>query len=174
MKQVFLKPLVLLLFLSAGLISDAASVKINFSGLEQGDSAVVSISSETFIASQKIKSNGNLLFDDVIPGLHSVKVETSGYNLPATQFIRVNEDGSVNPMTGVNLVITKMSEDPDSWHHIWEVDGSISGYTTTSHVNTRPEVEFLGKKIVPSDVPSMAILKDLYHVILVDEEMPWT
>ena len=174
MKRVFLKTLVLLCLLLAGLSGNAAVVRINLSGLEQGDSAVVSISSETFIASQKIKSNGIVRFDDVIPGLHSVKAETAGYNLPATQLVRVREDGSVEPMTDINIAITKMDDDPDSWHHVWESDGSIGGYTTTSHVNTRPEVEFLGKRIVPSDVPSMAILMDQYHVILVDEEMPWT
>ncbi|MBD5356231.1 MAG: hypothetical protein HDR88_04390 [Bacteroides sp.] len=168
------KMLCLMSLLLTALSMKAAVVKTELSGLEQGDSAVISISSETFLASQKVKANGSLEFADVIPGVHSVKVETTGYNLPQTQLVRVNDDGSVDPMTGIKLVITKMDDDPDSWHHVWEADGSVSGYTTSSHVNTPPEVEFLGKKIIPSDVPSMAILKDQYHIILVDDEMPWT
>lgn len=174
MKRINVKILNLILGMMTGLSAEAAVVRTELGGLETGDSAVVSISSQTFFSSRQVKANGLVDFPDVIPGLHSVKVEASGYNLPKTQLVRVNEDGSVDPAVGIKLVMTKMEEDPDTWHHVWESDGSIGGYTTTSHVNVRPEVEFLGKRIVPSDVPSMALLKDQYHIILVDEEMPWT
>ncbi|MDE6631839.1 MAG: hypothetical protein K2K23_02455, partial [Muribaculaceae bacterium] len=151
-----------------------ATVKTELSGLEPGDSAVITISSETILVSKQVKSNGSVDFADIIPGLHSVKVEAIGYNLPKTLQVRVNEDGSIEPAVGIKLVVTKMDDEPDNWHHVWESDGSVGGYTQTSHINTRPEVEFLGKKVVPSDVPSMAILKDQYHIILVDEGKPWT
>ena len=168
------KILCLIFLVLSGLNANGATVRTELSGLESGDSAVISISSEKILVSKQVKSNGSVDFTDVIPGLHSVKVEASGYNLPKTLQVRVNEDGSVEPAVGIKLAITKMDDDPDNWHHVWESDGSVGGYTQTSHVNTPPEVEFLGKKIVPSDVPSMAILKDQYHIILVDEGKPWT
>ncbi|MDE6478795.1 MAG: Ig-like domain-containing protein [Muribaculaceae bacterium] len=174
MKRMHVKILSLIFLALSGLNAKGATVKTELSGLEPGDSAVITISSETILVSKQVKSNGSVDFADVIPGLHSVKVEASGYNLPKTLQVRVNEDGSVEPAVGIKLVVTKMDDEPDNWHHVWESDGSVGGYTQTSHINTRPEVEFLGKKVVPSDVPSMAILKDQYHIILVDEGKPWT
>lgn len=168
------KILCLIFLVLSGLNAKGATVKTELSGLEPGDSAVITISSETILVSKQVKSNGSVDFPDVIPGLHSVKVEANGYNLPKALQVRVNEDDSVEPAVGIKLAITKMDDDPDNWHHVWESDGSVGGFTQTSHVNTLPEIEFLGKKIVPSDVPSMAILKDQYHIILVDEGKPWT
>lgn len=163
-------------FLAAALcgVANAASVKVMLSGLASGDRAVLTLSSETYMASENAESDGTYTFGDVPEGLHSVKVEVSGYNLPDTKLVRVNADGSVDPAVGIQLAITKMDEDPDKWVHVWESDGSIGGYTTTSYVNTRPEVEFLGKKIVPSDVPSMALLYQDYKILLADDEDIWT
>lgn len=171
----FQKKILSILVMTMTILSmNGAVVTIKLSGLEEGDNAVISISSETFVTSKTVSSNGTHEFSDVPVGMHSVKVETSGYNLPNTKLVKVNEDGSIDPIVGIDLVVTKMDDDPNNWHHTWQSDNSIGGYTTSSHVNTAPEIEFLGKRIVPSDVPSMALLMENYHIVLVDDEMQWT
>ncbi len=174
MKHFYEKIISIVMMLTVSINLHGSIVKTELSGLQNGDAAVLTISSENYISSIAASENGSYEFADVPIGLHSVKVEVTGYNLPKTQLVRVNNDGSVDPQISIKLVVTKMDENPDAWHHVWESDESIGGYTTTSYINTRPEVEFLGKKVTPSDVPSMAILMEQYKIILVDEELPWT
>lgn len=149
-------------------------VKFKLTGLEQGDKAVVSISSSEYLATMSLDADGEYSFSNVPAGSHAVKVDISGYNTVQAQKVIVGEDGSVQPQEPLRIAITKKSDDPNTWNFSWEEDASTAGYTTTSHVNVQPEVEFLGKKIVPSDVPSMSILMNDYRIILVDDEEPWT
>ncbi len=151
-----------------------ADVTVSLSGVKNGDNVTLSVSSNAFMKTINVTADGDYVFTDVPVGKHAVKVETSGYNLPDTKYVRVNEDGSVDPMTGIKIVITKMSDDESTWTHSWHEDGSIAGYTTSAYVNTPPTVEFLGKKIVPSDVPSHSILLDKYCYVLSDDGEPWT
>ena len=174
MNRLFSSVTSMLCILFTGLTLNGAIVRTNLSGLQMGDSATISISSEKFMATQVLKANGSHQFPDVPEGLHAVKVEVSGYNLPDSKLVRVNPDGSVDPKTDIQLVITKMDDDDSRWTHSWEADGSVSGYTTTSHINIRPQIDFLGKKLVPADVPSMALLHENYNIILSDEEEQWT
>lgn len=150
------------------------TVTFKLTGLEQGDTATVSISSSEYLASMNLGADGEYSFNDVPAGTHAVKVDISGYNTVQAQTVIVGDDGSVKPQEALRIAITKMSDDPDTWNFSWQEDASTAGYTTTSHINTQPEVEFLGKMIVPSDVPSMSILMSDYHIILVDDEEPWT
>lgn len=152
----------------------AAKVDFKVTGVQSGDVATVSIGSDAYLATMEVSGDGSYVFDGVPVGKMFLKIEASGYNLPAALTIIVNEDGSIEPMVAQTLAITKMDEDPNTWTHSWQEDGSLSGYTTTAYVNSRPEVEFLGKKIVPSDVPSMAMLYQNYHIILSDEGKKWT
>ena len=151
----------------------AADVSYKVQGLIEGTEGSVSLGSSTWLSTNIVKSDGEYSFKDVPAGLHAIKITASGYNVPESQLVRVNEDGSVDPMTGINLVVTPMADNPDQWLHEWRQDGSVEGYTQTSHINTLPEIEFLGKKIVPSDVPYTGILTEEYHMILSDELMPW-
>lgn len=151
-----------------------ADVTVSLSGVKNGDNVTLSVSSNAFMKTINVTADGDYVFTDVPVGKHAVKVETSGYNLPDTKYVRVNEDGSVDPMTGIRIVITKMSDDESTWTHSWHEDGSIAGYTTSAYVNTPPMVEFLGKKIVPSDVPSHSILLDKYCIVLSDDGEQWT
>ena len=152
----------------------AAKVDFKVTGVQSGDVATVSIGSDAYLATMEVSGDGSYVFDGVPVGKMFLKIEASGYNLPAALTIIVNEDGSIEPMVAQTLAITKMADDPNTWTHSWQEDGSLSGYTTTAYVNSRPEVEFLGKKIVPSDVPSMAMLYQNYHIILSDEGKKWT
>lgn len=155
-------------------IAWAAKIDFKVTGVQPGDVATVSIGSDAYLATMEVSGDGSYSFDGVPVGKMFLKIEASGYNLPAALTIIVNEDGSIEPMVAQTLAITKMNEDPNTWTHSWQEDGSLSGYTTTAYVNNRPELEFLGKKIVPSDVPSMAMLYQNYHVILSDEGKKWT
>ncbi len=152
----------------------AAKVDFKVTGVQSGDVATVSIGSDAYLATMEVSGDGSYSFDQVPVGKMFLKIEASGYNLPKALTIIVNEDGSIEPMVAQTLAITKMADDPNTWTHSWQEDGSLSGYTTTAYVNSRPEVEFLGKKIVPSDVPSMAMLYQNYHIILSDEGKKWT
>ena len=91
-----------------------ANVTVSLSGVKNGDNVTLSVSSNAFMKTINATADGDYVFADVPVGKHAVKVETSGYNLPQTQYVRVNEDGSVDPMTGIRIVITKMSYDEDT------------------------------------------------------------
>lgn len=152
----------------------AAEVQVVFSGLESGDKAGLILSSGEHMDNLWVTSNGTFTFHDVPAGKYSVKAEASGYNLREPQTVIVYADGSVIPIVPLKLAISKMSQDENTWNFTWKEDESPSGYTTTSHVNQPKEIEFLGKKTVPADVPSFGILQNNYHVFLSDDEEPWS
>lgn len=152
----------------------AGNVRVKFTGIEQGDQAILTIASEAYLANLTVTANGDYEFADVPAGRHSIKAEASGYIAIEALPVIVNDDGSVIPSEPLRVNVTKQSENPDEWHFSWKEDGSISGYTTTAHVNKPVEIEFLGKRIVPADVPSGAILQNIYHIILSDEEEKWS
>lgn len=167
--------LFLLVLLQFGLgFSWAAKVEFKVTGVQSGDQAVVSIGSDAYLATMEVLADGSYAFEDVPSGKMFLKIEASGYNLPKALTVIVNGDGSVVPEVPQTLAITKMADDSNTWTHSWQEDGSLSGYTTTAYINKRPEVEFLGKKIVPADVPSVSMLYNNYHVILSDEGKKWT
>ena len=171
MKKISLVSLFLLLTLP---ICFAADVTVNFSGLESGDKANLTIASSTYLESLPITDNGTYVFKNVPEGNHFVKAEAAGYNVIEALKVTVNADGTVNPSVPLKIPVTKMSENPDQWSFEWKEDGSPSGYTTSSNVNKPAEIEFLGKMIVPADVPSFGILENTYHIILADDEKEWT
>ena len=170
MKQkIFLLLMLALLPLSAL----AAEVKVIFSGLEKGDKAILSIASGTYLASIPVSENGTFTFANVPDGKHSVKAEATGYNVMEAMTVIV-KNNSVTPSQPLKIAITKMSKNPDSWTFEWKEDGSPSGHTTTAHKNEPAEIEFLGKMIVPTDVPSFSILKEKYNIVLANDEKPWS
>lgn len=155
-------------------IALAANVIVSFSGLQEGDKAALSIASDTYLASLPVSSNGTYVFENVPQGRHSVKAEATGYNIIEALTVIIGEDGSVMPAEPLKIPITKMSDDPSKWLFEWKEDDSPSGYTTTSNVNKPAEIEFLGKMIVPADVPSFGILENNYHVVLANDGKEWT
>ncbi len=170
MKQkIFLLLMLALLPLSAL----AAEVKVIFSGLEKGDKAILSIASGTYLASIPVSENGTFTFANVPDGKHSVKAEATGYNVMEAMTVIV-KNNSVTPSQPLKIAITKMSKNPDSWTFEWKEDGSPSGHTTTAYKNEPAEIEFLGKMIVPADVPSFSILKEKYNIVLANDEKPWS
>ncbi|MDE6417366.1 MAG: Ig-like domain-containing protein [Duncaniella sp.] len=74
----------------------------------------------------------------------------------------------------IKLTVTKQSGNTDEWSFSWQEDGSPAGYTQTSYVNKPLEIDFLGKKIVPADVPSFTILDRDYHIYLDNDMETWT
>lgn len=150
-----------------------ADVPFSIQGIKNGDKVTVTISSNSYLETMNVTADGDYSFSAVPTGRHYVKVEAAGYNVQDAKMVNVKEDGSIEPFVGVQLVVTPIG-DENTWTHSWHEDGSVSGYTTTSYVNTPPVVEFLGKKIVPSDVPSQAILKENYNIVLSNDNMPWT
>ena len=170
MKQkIFLLLMLALLPLSAL----AAEVKVILSGLEKGDKAILSIASGTYLASIPVSENGTFTFANVPDGKHSVKAEATGYNVMEAMTVIV-KNNSVTQSQPLKIAITKMSKNPDSWTFEWKEDGSPSGHTTTAHKNEPAEIEFLGKMIVPADVPSFSILKEKYNIVLANDEKPWS
>lgn len=152
----------------------AATVSYKVTGIVAGDTATVSIGSDQYLATVQITANGTYSFSNVPVGNMFLKIEASGYNLPNAISVVINGDGSVEPNAPQTLAVTKMDNNPDLWTHEWHEDGSLSGYTQTASVNERPAIEFLGKKIVPSDVSVAEYLNRYYHIILSDEGKKWT
>lgn len=155
------------------IIQANADVPFSIQGIKSGDKVTVTISSNSYLETMSVTADGDYTFPNVQTGLHYIKVEATGYNVQDAKAVNVKEDGTIEPFIGIQLAITPIEND-DTWTHSWHEDGSISGYTTTAHVNTPPVIEFLGKKIVPSDVPSQSILKATYGFVLTDEDEPWT
>lgn len=152
----------------------AADVTVVFSGLAEGDKANLTIASSSYLATMPVAANGIYVFKDVPEGKHGVKAEAIGYNLIETLMVIVDGNGNVQPSEPLKIPVTKMDEDPNRWTFEWKEDGSLSGYTTTANVNKPAEIEFLGKMIVPADVPSFGVLENIYHIILANDEKEWT
>ncbi len=161
------------MFFIAILAMGNANVPFTLNGLQSGDVVSVTISSNAYLSTMSISTDGNYSFSNVPTGDHYIKVEATGYNVPDSKLLRVKNDGSIDPMTGITLVITKMTDD-GVWTHSWHEDGSVSGYTTTAYVNKPSTVTFLGKQIVPVDVSSRSILESEHHIVLSDEGATWT
>lgn len=151
----------------------AADVKVILSGLATGDKVMLSIASGSYLATIQATENGTFTFVNVPEGKHSVKAEATGYNVMEALTVEVRNNGVV-PSQPLKIAVTKMSENPDSWNFEWKEDGSPSGHTTTAHKNEPAEIEFLGKMIVPADVPSFSILKEKYNIVLANDEKPWS
>lgn len=172
-----LRKLLLLWFIIIGGIvtsASAASVKVRLTGVENGDEITLSIASAEYIATLSAAYDGEYIFDNVPVGRHSVKAEGAGYNVIEALTVIVGSDGSVQPSEPLRVAVTRQSDNPDEWNFSWREDDSPAGYTTTSSINKPVEIEFLGKKIVPSDAPSAAELHKRYNVILSDEDEAWT
>ncbi len=105
------------LFCSITTMSAAGNVKFTVSGIQQGDAPIVTLESSAYLNSLAIEKDGDYSFDDVPTGKYYIKIEASGYNIPAAQIVIVNEDGSIEPIVGIKISITKMSENPDEWTH---------------------------------------------------------
>ena len=167
-----------LIFLSAFLSAIgsifAAEVTVRFSGLEEGDQANLTIASSTYLQTLPATSDGTYVFTDVPEGIHSVKAEARGYNVIEALTVIVDGNGNVSPSEPLKIPLTKMDPDPGVWNFQWKEDGSPSGYTTTANVNKPAEIEYLGKQIVPADLPSSAVLQNEYNILLADDEKPWT
>lgn len=155
-------------------VASGGTVNVKFTGVQSPDKLALTISSSEYLNSIPITADGDYQFTNVPVGTHYVKAEGNGYNLLESLTVIVNEDGSVIPSEPLRVAVTKQSENPDEWNFSWYEDQSPGGYTTTSYVNKPIEIEFLGKKIVPSDVPSSNILLNQYNIILSDENQQWT
>ncbi|MDR0682685.1 MAG: InlB B-repeat-containing protein, partial [Dysgonamonadaceae bacterium] len=164
----------LCLYFSIQQLFALGTVNFNVSGLQSGNASVVSIGSDSYLDVRTVTANGSYSFTDIPTGKYFIKIEAQGYNIPNAQTVIVQADGSIEPVTGINLAITKMSENPGEWTHSWSEDVSNSGYTTTAYINNPPTIEFLGKKIVPANVPSIGLLYNNYSIILSDDEELWT
>lgn len=165
--------LVALLFPAVSIYADG-KVSVILTGLEDGDCVSVTISSSEYLASLKVTESGKLEFQNVPEGTHFVKAEANGYETGVAQKVIVDANGNVIPQEPLKIAITKQSDDPNKWNFSWTEDESVGGYTTTTNVNQPVEIEFLGKKIVPSDVSSSGVLLNTYNIILSDEEELWT
>lgn len=152
----------------------SANITVKFSGLQDGDKASLTIASASYLTSLPVTADGTYVFEDVPQGTHSVKAEATGYNVIEALTVIVGNDGSISPSEPLKIPITKMSDDPSRWVFEWKEDGSPSGYTTTANVNKPAEIEFLGKMIVPADVPSFGVLENNYRVVLANDENEWT
>jgi hypothetical protein len=172
MKKIILS-IIMLSFLALQIFAQG-TLNYSVSGLQSGDRAVVSFGSDSYLDTKTVSANGSYTFEHIPAGKYFIKIEASGYNLPNAQTVVVHVNGSIDPVIGIRLVVTKMATDPAVWTHSWGEDVSNSGYTTTAYVNNPPTVEFLGKQIVPSDVPFVGMLQNQYNVILSDEEEAWT
>jgi hypothetical protein len=164
------------LLLGAGPLSAQSVGTLNYTvqGLQSGDRSVVSFGAEGYLKTQAITEDGSYDFTNIPAGEYFIKIEANGYNLPPAQTVIVHGDGTIDPVVGIRLVITKMESDSTVWTHSWSEDVSNSGYTTTAYINHPPTIEFLGVQIVPSDVPFMSVLQNSYNIILSDEEEAWT
>lgn len=171
------KSLLISFLLILGLLSTVAkgaNVTVQISGLEKGDKATLIVASNEYLNTMTVTEEGTFVFNNVPEGRHGVKVEANGYNLPASQVVEVDKNGNVYPPVALKIAVTKMSDDPNNWNFEWHEDQSTSGYVKSSNVNKPAEIEILGKKTVPSDVPSFGILQNNYNIVLSDDEEEWS
>ena len=164
----------LVFFLSIVSNLSAAVVRFSISGIEEDDVVTASISSNEYLDILSINANGEYQFTDVPAGRHSVGISANGYVCSNALMVEINEDGAILPPEILKFAITKIDESSGDFRFVWGEDGTVAGYTTSANVNEPTKIEFLGKEIVPSDVPSQHNLLSYFQIILSDEEEQWT
>ena len=169
MKHLFTFLMILVAFVKAL----GANITVYVSGLEAPDAATLSIASYSYLETLNVTSNGEYSFTDVPDGTHYVKIEAAGYETSPSKVVIVSH-GGVKPSEPLKLAVSKQSNNADEWSFQWQEDGSPSGYTQTSHVNKPVEIDFIGKKIIPADVPSFTILEKDYHIYLANDKEIWS
>lgn len=113
--------------------------------------------------------DGSFAFNGVPDGIYYLKVEAEGHYSDHKRLLV--SAGNPN-RTGLNIAMTALTTNPFRYH--WEGDGSTSGTRATAAVATPPVIVFLGD---PLPAPSQDFAQKLYfdyHIILSDEEEPWT
>ena len=87
MKQQIRKRTLSLLLCSLFAISAMANGTIPFKiqGVQEGDKAVVTVSSEAYLTTMTITADGDYSFQNVPTGTHYVKAEAAGYNVQNAQ-----------------------------------------------------------------------------------------
>ena len=154
-------------------VRTTAKVTASVSGLQDGDKATVTISSNEYLDDCEIKTNGDVTFDNVPEGQHTVSVTAKGYTISNALQVIVENSGAVLPSSKLKFAITK-DDGSEGFHFVWSEDGTVAGYTTTANVNKPTQITFLGKQIVPADVPSQHNLLSYFQIILSDEDNAWT
>lgn len=104
----------------------AAKVDCKITGVQSGDTAVVSMGSDAYLATIEVSVDGTCSFNDVPAGKMFLKIEASGYNLPKALIIIENEDGCVEPVVPQTMAVTKMDSIPNIWNQSWQEDASFS------------------------------------------------
>ena len=149
------------------------NVTYSISGLEEGDSVVVTLGSNKYLYTSKILSNGDYQFNDIVFGEYFIKSEAFGYSTNNAIYIDISEEGIISP-NNILLNISKTNIANDKFEHSWSQDASISGNTKTAYVNTKPKIEFLGTVVNSSDEASADMLRFKYNILLANDDQNWT
>ena len=166
------KILSIILFISTVSFAQT-NVQYSISGIEKGDSVVVSFGSNKYLSTIKIFTNGNYSFNNIASGRYFIKSESIGYNSYDAIEVNVGEGGNITPNT-ISLALSKSANKEDEFEHSWTQDASISGNTTTAYVNTKPKIEFQGRIVDASDEASADMLRYKYNIVLSNEGESWT
>ncbi|MCH5227227.1 MAG: Ig-like domain-containing protein [Muribaculaceae bacterium] len=150
------------------------NVPISITGLLEGDQATVTISSNEYLDVKNITSNGQYEFTNVPVGRHTVGVNANGYIASQALMVEIDQSGNILPPTTLKFSITKNEENSENFRFEWGEDGTVAGYTTSCNVNEPVKIEFLGKQIIPADVPSQHNLLSYFQIILSNDEEAWT
>lgn len=152
----------------------AAVVKYEVVGLAKEDKAAVSLGSTSFLSTKVITGDGEFDFEDVPDGEFQLKITAPGYKVSDTRSILIDQNQVSGLELSTKLEVFPIEPDPSHWEHEWKQNESVEGATMTSHIFSAPEIDFLGKKYVPANVPYYAILRDHYNILLSDKDETWT
>ncbi|HEY5801340.1 MAG TPA: hypothetical protein VIT92_14040, partial [Burkholderiaceae bacterium] len=144
-------------------------VKGNVSGL-LGSPALITLVSDSLIRTTVPDSKGAFAFDAVPDGKFFVKAQSNGYALGAAQTVVVAK-GLAAP---VSVEFKAAALDKNSFSYEWISDGTRGGYETSAAINRPPVIEFLNETVTPSDASAAPTLRDVYGIILSNEQAAWT
>ncbi|MDE6287583.1 MAG: hypothetical protein K2M00_02220, partial [Muribaculaceae bacterium] len=95
-----------------------ATIHVHVSGLEEGDKAVLSISSNEYLDAVEINAPGDFTFANVPAGEHTVGLKADGYTVSNALTVEVTSDGTVKPYTTLQFAMTKDSKESDDFHFV--------------------------------------------------------
>lgn len=144
-------------------------------GLVAGTSARVILSSDAWLEARTVVSGERYRFDDLPDGRYTLKLDVTGHRSPPTRTIVIAADAAQGFAVAAQSVDLAAEPLPaGEFSYLWQEDESRAGHQETAYVVTPPVVAFLDEEV---PIPELAAADELlhdYHVVLSDEEEPWS
>ena len=134
---------------------------------DRSSSSVVLYNSQNSYVSS-LGDNNEYGFERVAEGTYYLKVEVSGYSIPAPYKVLIYDDSHIRH----NIPITEISSGEFAYQ--WRADDTYFGYESSSADSSNKTISFFNEKVNVSDNLAVDQLYNGYQIILSNEDVRWS